>query len=76
MNCTPSLIRALARFLDVVDAGHNRKKEQALFAIVQGGLDCAPGGLRDRNLKDLVARSEYLGGFAIGGLVRGSVCSA
>ena len=36
------------RWLDRCIAAHSRKDEQNLFAIVQGGLDVTPGGLRDQ----------------------------
>lgn len=40
-----------------------------LFGIVQGGLDTAPGGLREQNLAGMIARN--LPGYAIGGLAGG-----
>jgi queuine tRNA-ribosyltransferase catalytic subunit len=34
------------RWLDRCISAHTRPKEQNLFAIIQGGLDVSPGGLR------------------------------
>ena len=42
---------------------------QNLFAIVQGGLDLSPGGLREQCVAAMVARD--LPGYAIGGLAGG-----
>ena len=57
------------RWLDRCIAAHSRPQEQNLFAIIQGGLDCSPGGLRDICLTDLVKRDTP--GYAIGGLAGG-----
>ena len=46
-------------------------KHQNLFAIVQGGLDVSPGGLRDQCLDAFLERQELIPGFAIGGLAGG-----
>lgn len=56
------------RWLDRAIEAHARKDDQALFAIVQGGLD------QDRRrycAEEMVKRKEHLGGFAIGGLSGG-----
>lgn len=55
------------RWLDRCIAAHKRPKEQNLFAIVQGGLDVSPGGLREECLEGMIARD--MPGYAIGGLV-------
>ena len=57
------------RWLDRCIAAHRRPREQNLFAIIQGGLDVSPGGLRDQCLEQMVARN--LPGYAIGGLAGG-----
>lgn len=57
------------RWLDRCIAAHKRPNEQNLFAIIQGGLDVTPGGLRDRCLDDMIARN--LPGYAVGGLAGG-----
>ena len=57
------------RWLDRCIQAHTRKKEQNLFAIIQGGLDFSPGGLREQCLKEMIARD--LPGYAIGGLAGG-----
>lgn len=46
-------------------------QHQNLFAIVQGGLDVAPGGLRERCLAEMAKRDEDIPGYAIGGLAGG-----
>ena len=56
------------RWIDRCIKGHKRPKEQALFGIVQGGLD---DRLRDISLEGLLKRSKDLPGFAIGGLAGG-----
>lgn len=48
---------------------HSRPTEQNLFAIIQGGLDVSPGGLRDQCLAAMIERD--LPGYAIGGLAGG-----
>lgn len=50
-------------------AAHARPAEQNLFAIIQGGLDVTPGGLRDQCLAEMIKRD--LPGYAIGGLAGG-----
>lgn len=57
------------RWLDRCIAAHRRPREQNLFAIIQGGLDVSPGGLRDQCLEAMVARNTP--GYAIGGLAGG-----
>lgn len=57
------------RWLDRCIAAHSRPKEQSLFAIIQGGLDTSPGGLREKCLEAMIARN--LPGYAIGGLAGG-----
>jgi len=59
------------RWIDRCVAANARPDEQSLFAIVQGGLDVAAGGLRERCLHGLLARDEHLPGYAIGGLAGG-----
>lgn len=59
------------RWLDRCIAAHSRPKEQNLFAIIQGGLDVRPGGLRDVCLTEMMKRSDKVPGFAIGGLAGG-----
>ena len=56
------------RWLDRAIAAHKRPHDQAIFAIVQGGLD------QERRLycaQEMVKRKDSLGGFAIGGLSGG-----
>lgn len=57
------------RWLDRCIAAHKRPKEQNLFAIIQGGLDVSPGGLREVCLDGMIARD--MPGYAIGGLAGG-----
>lgn len=57
------------RWLDRCVAAHKKPEKQNLFAIVQGGLDVSPGGLRDQCLAEMVKRN--LPGYAIGGLAGG-----
>lgn len=57
------------RWLDRCIAAHKRPTEQNLFAIVQGGLDVSPGGMRERCINAMVKRD--LPGYAIGGLAGG-----
>eukprot|EP00595_Chromulina_sp_UTEXLB2642_P000376 CAMPEP_0196762294 /NCGR_PEP_ID=MMETSP1095-20130614/1698_1 /TAXON_ID=96789 ORGANISM="Chromulina nebulosa, Strain UTEXLB2642" /NCGR_SAMPLE_ID=MMETSP1095 /ASSEMBLY_ACC=CAM_ASM_000446 /LENGTH=258 /DNA_ID=CAMNT_0042112891 /DNA_START=1 /DNA_END=774 /DNA_ORIENTATION=+ len=57
------------RWLDRCIVAHKRKSEQNLFAIVQGGLDTSPGGLREQCINEMVKRN--LPGYAIGGLAGG-----
>jgi len=59
------------RWLDRCFSAHSRPDEQSLFAIVQGGLDCLPGGLREACLSAFHARDEKIPGYAIGGLAGG-----
>ena len=59
------------RWIDRCIAAHKRPAEQNLFGIVQGGLDVAPGGLRDRCLAGMLERDAHLPGYAIGGLAGG-----
>lgn len=59
------------RWLDRCFLAHSRPKEQNLFPIVQGGLDCSPGGLRDACLSAFHERDEKIPGYAIGGLAGG-----
>jgi queuine tRNA-ribosyltransferase catalytic subunit len=59
------------RWIDRCVAANARPKEQNLFAIVQGGLDVEPGGLRELCLHGLLERDEHLPGYAIGGLAGG-----
>jgi len=59
------------RWLDrCIDANSN-KKEQNLFAIVQGGLDVSVGGLREVCLEGFRRRDDKIPGYAIGGLAGG-----
>jgi len=44
---------------------------QNLFAIVQGGLDVSPGGMRERCLAEFAKRDKDIPGYAIGGLAGG-----
>jgi len=59
------------RWIDRCIAAHARPTQQNLFAIVQGGLDVSPGGLRDVCLAGLQERDASLPGYAIGGLAGG-----
>lgn len=56
------------RWLDRAIAAHKRPHDQALFAIVQGGLDQER---RRYCAQEMVKRRDSLGGFAIGGLSGG-----
>lgn len=57
------------RWLDRCIAAHRRPTEQNLFAIIQGGLDVSPGGLREQCLEAMIKRDTP--GYAIGGLAGG-----
>jgi tRNA-guanine family transglycosylase len=57
------------RWLDRCIAAHNKPQQQSLFAIIQGGLDTTPGGLREQCLAEMLQRD--LPGYAIGGLAGG-----
>ena len=57
------------RWLDRCISAHARPQEQNLFAIIQGGLDVSPGGMREMCLKEMIQRD--LPGYAIGGLAGG-----
>jgi queuine tRNA-ribosyltransferase len=57
------------RWLDRCIKAHTRPTEQNLFAIIQGGLDVSPGGMRERCIEQMVKRN--LPGYAIGGLAGG-----
>jgi queuine tRNA-ribosyltransferase len=56
------------RWIDRCIGAHSRPTEQNLFGIVQGGLDPE---LRDICLEAMNARSDWLPGYAIGGLAGG-----
>lgn len=56
------------RWLDRAIKCHKRPHDQAIFAIVQGGLD---QDLRKKCAEEMVKRKDSLGGFAIGGLSGG-----
>lgn len=56
------------RWLDRAIAAHKRPHDQAIFAIVQGGLD---QNRRHYCATEMVKRKDSLGGFAIGGLSGG-----
>lgn len=56
------------RWLDRAIAAHRRPHDQALFAIVQGGLNQKR---RKYCAEEMVKRKDHLGGFAIGGLSGG-----
>jgi len=56
------------RWIDRCIGAHSRPDEQNLFGIVQGGLDPV---LREHCLKAMEARSDWLPGYAIGGLAGG-----
>jgi tRNA-guanine transglycosylase len=57
------------RWLDRCITAHKRPHDQNLFAIIQGGLDISPGGLREQCLTEMIKRD--LPGYAIGGLAGG-----
>eukprot|EP01031_Cornospumella_fuschlensis_P038066 gene38066-46250_t len=57
------------RWLDRCIAAHKNPHRQNLFAIIQGGLDVTPGGLREICLQEMVKRDTP--GYAIGGLAGG-----
>ena len=57
------------RWLDRCIQAHKKPLTQNLFAIIQGGLDVSPNGLRDQCLTEMVKRD--LPGYAIGGLAGG-----
>ena len=57
------------RWLDRCIRAHRNPESQNLFAIIQGGLDCSAGGLRDQCLEAMIARDTP--GYAIGGLAGG-----
>lgn len=57
------------RWLDRCIKAHKRPHEQNLFAIIQGGLDVSPGGMREQCIEEMVKRD--LPGYAIGGLAGG-----
>lgn len=57
------------RWLDRCIVAHKRPQEQNLFAIIQGGLDCSSGGMREWCLEEMIKRD--LPGYAIGGLAGG-----
>mmetsp|Transcript_25766 Transcript_25766/g.31668 ORF Transcript_25766/g.31668 Transcript_25766/m.31668 type:complete len:419 (+) Transcript_25766:144-1400(+) len=46
-------------------------QHQNIYAIVQGGLDVSPGGLREQCLAEFTKRDHDLPGYAIGGLAGG-----
>lgn len=56
------------RWMDRCIAAHARPHDQALFAIVQGGLDSK---LRRICLDGLLARGDRIPGYAVGGLAGG-----
>jgi len=56
------------RWIDRCVAAHRRPSEQALFGIIQGGLDQT---LRDVCVEGLRARNDNLPGYAVGGLAGG-----
>lgn len=56
------------RWLDRAIAAHQRPDDQAIFAIVQGGLDQE---LRRQCAIEMATRRDHLGGFAVGGLSGG-----
>lgn len=56
------------RWIDRCIAAHNRKHDQSLFGIVQGGLDPK---LRAICLEGMLERGDQLPGYAIGGLAGG-----
>lgn len=59
------------RWIDRCIGAHGRKDSQNLFGITQGGLDVAPGGLRDVCMAGMLERDADLPGYAIGGLAGG-----
>lgn len=59
------------RWLDRCFAAHKYPDTQALFPIVQGGLDTNIGGLREQCLAGFRNRSSQISGYAIGGLAGG-----
>jgi tRNA-guanine transglycosylase len=60
------------RWLDrCLNAHEPRKHVQALFAIVQGGLDVRDGGLRDLCIRGFAERDDRIPGYAIGGVAGG-----
>jgi len=59
------------RWLDRCYAAHQYPEKQALFPIVQGGLDTSVGGLREQCLAGFRNRDDMIAGFAIGGLAGG-----
>jgi tRNA-guanine family transglycosylase len=59
------------RWLDRCLSAHTRAHNQNMFAIVQGGLDISPGGMRETCLHEMVKRNTP--GYAIGGLAGGEV---
>ena len=61
------------RWIDRCISAHKRPSEQALFGIIQGGLDPK---LRDVCINGLKARGDKLPGYAIGGLAGGEEKSA
>lgn len=68
LEATDRTLRWLDRCLDE----HEKRKDvQALFAIVQGGLDVAPKGLRQRCLDGFKLRDDRIPGYAIGGVAGG-----
>lgn len=67
-EATDRTLRWLDRCLDTHEP---RKDVQALFAIVQGGLDVQPGGLRDVCLRGFEERDHRIPGYAIGGVAGG-----
>jgi queuine tRNA-ribosyltransferase len=44
------------RWLDRCIKAHKRPHDQNLFAIIQGGLDISPGGLREYCLEEMIKR--------------------
>ena len=59
------------RWLDRCYAAHANPTTQALFPIVQGGLDVSAGGLREQCLAGFRNRDDQILGYAIGGLAGG-----
>ena len=57
------------RWLDRCIHTHSKPTRQNLFAIVQGGLDTSPGGMRERCMHEMMKRNTP--GYAIGGLAGG-----
>lgn len=56
------------RWIDRCIAAHQRPSNQALFGIIQGGIDLR---LRSRCIKGMKTRDAHLPGYAIGGLAGG-----